>query len=81
MDDVIEVLWNACGKFGIAPTVPFSSVRDFEAHVVQTWPVFGADAKTEQLRLVLLAIEEAQGHRERGAVECLKQIRDLIRRG
>lgn len=74
MDDVVEILWRACGKLGVIPRVPFSDVYDFEAHVLQLYPAKSEAEKDEQLRLVLLAVQQAQDHHLAGAVECLKQV-------
>lgn len=77
MDDVVEVLWRACGKLGVIPRVPFGTVHDFQAHVLQTYPAKGEAEKEQQLELILLAVRQAEDHHQAGVVECIKHARRL----
>lgn len=77
MDDVVEVLWGACGVLGFIPRTPFSTVQDFQAHVLQTFPARGETEKDEQLRLIVLAVRQAENHSRAGVVECLKRMKEL----
>jgi hypothetical protein len=77
MDDVIETLWNACGKLAFAPMRPFPTVFDFEAYVLQRFPARSEEEKKQQLAFVLKAVRAAEAHREAEVVECLKRVREL----
>jgi len=80
MDDVIEILMDACGKLGVRPSTPFGTVSDFQTYVLQVFHPSREADKEHALELILHAVRQAEGRKPAGTVECLRQLRDLSRR-
>jgi hypothetical protein len=81
MDDVVETLMEACGKLGVRPSTPFGTVFDFQAHVLEVFHPTREEDKEHALQLILHAVRQAEGRKRAGAVEYLKQLRDLSKAG
>lgn len=77
MDEVIETLMEACGALGIRPAAPFSTVHDFESHLLRIFPGVSVEAKSKQLNWALQAIRAAEERKTSAVVQCIENIRQL----